>query len=81
MNLNDLYPRGTKLVDVPPDFRGMPLQEYLSLPITARLEPISQEEIARNRAAYIERCQKRHETPWFGKHIHGPCDNYGILGT
>jgi len=31
MNLNDLYPRGTKLVDVPPDFTGMPVAEWQRL--------------------------------------------------
>ena len=24
------YPKGTKLADVPPEFRGMPLKEYLA---------------------------------------------------
>lgn len=78
MNLNDLYPHGTKLVDVPPDFRGMPLREYLSFP---RLAPVPPEAIARMQAAYLERCHKQNRTPWFEKHVHGPRDNYGILGT
>jgi hypothetical protein len=81
MTLADLYPHGTKLVDVPPNFRGMPLREYLSLPVTQRLAPVLPEAIAHNRALYIERCQKQNRTPWFEKHVHTPRDNYGIMGV
>jgi hypothetical protein len=28
VNLNDLYPRGTRLIDVPPNFEGMPVREW-----------------------------------------------------
>lgn len=35
MTLNELYPAGTKLADVPPFFEGMPLREWLRLKIQA----------------------------------------------
>lgn len=38
MTLNDLYPRGTKLADVPPLLQGMPLREWLSLQLQAQAE-------------------------------------------
>lgn len=38
MNLLDLYPRTTKLADVPPLFRGMRLKEWQRLQIQAQCE-------------------------------------------
>jgi hypothetical protein len=38
MTLSDLKPRGYKLSDVPPDFQGMPVGEWLKKMFTSQCE-------------------------------------------
>jgi len=70
MTLSDLKRPGTKLADVEPDFRGMPLREWLKLSMQAQFEA--------HYKATAERMTKTGEIPWIEKQkISGPRDNYG----
>lgn len=64
MTLSDLKPKGYKLIDVHPDFRGMPCREWWAKMITSQcdafLESPAAKELAKLRAT-----QK-----WFKKGIH-----------
>ena len=70
MTLTDLKKPGTNLADVEPEFRGMPLKEWLKLKFQAMCDEIHQ--------ATTARMAKMGETPWIEtQRIHGSRDNYG----
>jgi hypothetical protein len=70
VNLSDLKRPGTKLADVEPDFRGMPLHQWLKLSMQSQFE-------AHYRST-AERMAKTGEVPWIETlKISGSRDNYG----
>jgi len=70
VTLADLKKPGTKLADVDPQFRGMPLKEWQRAKLHAMCEEIHAQTAAR--------MAKTGETPWIEKQkIHTPRDGYG----
>lgn len=69
MSLNELYKRGTKLIDVPPTFDGMPLKEWKRLQMSQDFA---------NPARNIP--DGTPGTKWREKRIATPMDNYGMKG-
>ncbi len=71
MTLSDLKPRGYHLYDVPPDFQGMPYQEWRTKMMTSQADAYR----ATKRAKEEFSRQK-----WKDKAIATPRDSYGIKG-
>ena len=67
MELKDLFTRGSKLSDVPPDFRGMPYREWRRL------------EMARQAERYRAKLDPA-EAPLSKQRIWTPRDGYGMKG-
>lgn len=63
MTLNELKPRGYKLSDVPPNFRGMPAREWWAKMITSQCDAFLESPKAKEYAAI------RAEQKWFKKGI------------
>jgi hypothetical protein len=70
MDINDLYPRGTKMVDVPPTYHGMSLDDYLA----ARWRGIWR--MAEEARAKIDPSTMKLN----GKAVATPRDRYGLRG-
>lgn len=75
MTLSDLYPPGTKLVDVPPDFHGMPHEQWERLKLQNQFDRYRE---ACDREFREERdwkhCKGRE---WRGRALHSHRDDYG----
>lgn len=70
MNLVDLKRPGTRLVDVEPGFRGMPLHEWQRAIFHSMCEELHQ--------AIAAELARKGETPWIERQkISTPRDNYG----
>jgi len=75
MRLTDLYPRGTPLAEVAPDFRGMSVQEWR----LRRAEEIHAEYM-RSRTKEEIGAAKRN-APINAQRIATPRDSYGMKGV
>lgn len=77
MNLNDLYPRGTKLIredgttDVSPGFRGMPPEEHRRLTVFQMIKAHAEAQPKIDPA----------DAPLSKKAIATPRDNYGYRSS
>lgn len=74
MELSQLFTRGSKLSDVPPDFKGMPLAEWQSKQITAMAN-------SKEAEAFWNKFLVNGEPKLAGKRLWNKRDDYGMRGT
>jgi hypothetical protein len=67
MTLSDLYPAGTKLAEVNPNFRGMPLKTWQALKIVEQAE-------AHRKALNLN----PEDAPLSKQRVYTPRDGYGM---
>jgi len=79
MTLADLYPSGTKLVDVPPEFHGMSWKEWNRLKLKNQADKyLAACDAAGPQTEGALRDWKHSKgQEWRGRAIHGPRDDYG----
>ena len=78
MELSWLYPRGTKLSEVPHDFQGMPGSAAARQRIFAEIARCA---ASPETAAYWARFLKAGKSPLSWQHVWTPRDDYGMKGV
>lgn len=79
MDLSQLYTTGTKLADVKPDFRGMPLAEWLQKSTCRMIQAVAAERIGLEFPIEIHSRQSKKKVA--EQRVYTPRDGYGMKGV
>lgn len=81
MDLSRLYTTGTKLADVKPDFRGMPLAEWLQKVTCRMIQTVAAERALTGEEFAIEIHSRQSKKKVAEQRVYTPRDGYGMKGV